>query len=297
MESTTAAKRTMSFSIEGEYVTSIAREAYFVNHDLKKAVELIWNMTATDQLSDTEHIGLCMDILAGKANIVGTYPSDDYGVEYNDDTESYDCIYDVISKMESSLEEQKNEINSLNQKLAFVLSYISENSEYTLTNINRAYKQEYGETLTDNDAVTSYDEYASRNNDMLQSFMKSFHEADKEHKYEQYGWLEPDGTYHPVEWGDHEKWAQEYCGSHYPEEQYAYMYERNETGNDARRIHTAGDMLVNKLNWILLENPYQGVAEIQCSETHEMTKAQKEFLFDYYMDYNEPEKANRLYED
>lgn len=69
-----------------------------------------------------------------------------------------------------------------------------------------------------------------------------------------------------------------------------------ETADGRRRHITGGDVLVNKLNWVLLHSPYQGLAHYQKHPFKEMTKQQKEFLFDYYMKRNQPEKANALYE-
>ncbi len=41
---------------------------------------------------------------------------------------------------------------------------------------------------------------------------------EENHTTEDYGWLEPDGTFHGAEWGEHQEWAQNYMNEKLPEE-------------------------------------------------------------------------------
>ena len=43
----------------------------------------------------------------------------------------------------------------------------------------------------------------------LDNYMKRMLDTE-EHTTEDYGWLEPNGKFHAVEWGEHQKWAYEY---------------------------------------------------------------------------------------
>ena len=47
---------------------------------------------------------------------------------------------------------------------------------------------------------------------------------------------------------------------------------------------------------VLLHNPFQGIAEVKCDPVRRLTDAQKEFLYDYYIERNEHKKANAIYE-
>ena len=71
-------------------------------------------------------------------------------------------------------------------------------------------------------------------------------------------WLEPDGTFHGVEWGEHQHWADRYVEENFPEQ-----YEE---------ILEAGDWLVDR-GWVLLHNPSQGVAFATGNLVRDMTKA------------------------
>ncbi len=49
--------------------------------------------------------------------------------------------------------------------------------------------------------------------------------------------------------------------------------------------------------WILLHNPQRGIAEVEQNEGKNMTKAQRETLYDYYIFFNRIEEANDLYKE
>ena len=92
----------------------------------------------------------------------------------------------------------------------------------------------------------------------------------------------PDGTFHGVEWGEHQYWADRYVEENFPEQ-----YEE---------ILEAGDWLVDR-GWVLLHNPSQGVAFATGSLVRDMTKAQKEFLYDYYTERDCKREANEIWEE
>jgi hypothetical protein len=135
-------------------------------------------------------------------------------------------------------------------------------------------------------------------NTMLYSFLDRKHaENDKNLNYnpeEDYGWLEPNGTYHPVEWGEHSSWAQNYCDEHYPFKEYADMYWKTDA-NGERHHYVNGDFLVYCLGWVLLDSPYQGVATPKYDPSRRLTNAQREFLYGYYIDRDMKERANKIW--
>ncbi|WP_278509938.1 hypothetical protein [Bacteroides nordii] len=64
----------------------------------------------------------------------------------------------------------------------------------------------------------------------------------EEHTTEDYGWLEPNGKFHAVKWGDHQEWAYEYLESKAKtEEEYSKL----------PRLYEAGDVLT-KEGWVLI---------------------------------------------
>lgn len=83
---------------------------------------------------------------------------------------------------------------------------------------------------------------------------------------EEYGWLSPSGEFFVYGWGEHEQGAFEIIDSKYPGE---------------LNSRTAGDFLVNK-GWILIDDPSQSCIEVTRNKSKRITKAQREFMFDYF---------------
>ena len=136
---------------------------------------------------------------------------------------------------------------------------------------------ELDEEITDPQPVVSRE---------LDSYMKRMLDTE-EHTTKDYGWLEPSGKFHAVKWGDHQKWAYEYLES---------KVKNDEEYSKLPRLYEAGDSLI-KEGWILLHNPSQGIAIATKDSSKDYTKAQKEFLFDYYIERNCEKEANDIWKE
>lgn len=81
-------------------------------------------------------------------------------------------------------------------------------------------------------------------------------------------------------------------------ERFAAMVEINASGmvKNSPDVIGAADYLVRR-GWVLLHNPQQGIAIPTRDITREYTKAQKEFLYDYYMERDCKEEANAIWQD
>ena len=146
----------------------------------------------------------------------------------------------------------------------------------------RAIRKELGEETAED-----------RQQDALDSFMARM--MDKEdHITEDYGWLEPNGTFHGVEWGAHQDWTQNYMNEKFPEEAMDGDIDLQTKCNVG--LIGAGDWLVER-GWVLLHNPSQGIAYPTKNSVREYTKAQKEFLYDYYMERGCKEEANAIWKE
>lgn len=79
--------------------------------------------------------------------------------------------------------------------------------------------------------------------------------------------------------------------------QFAAMVEINASGmaKSSTDIIGAADYLVRR-GWVLLHNPSQGIAIPTRDLTRKYTKAQKEFLYDYYMQRKCTREANAIWE-
>ena len=100
---------------------------------------------------------------------------------------------------------------------------------------------------------------------------------------EDYGWLEPSGRFHEVPFGEHQGWA------------WKKALELGFSG-DAFDRGLGGDVLLEH-GWILLDNPGMGLARPTVSDTRPITKAQREFLFDYYTERNRQDLAKKYLEE
>lgn len=291
--------QSLHFSISGEFVTNAAREVFYTKHDLNAAIDIIQSATMTDQLTEDEHTLLCLDIIAGKKNIVGIYPGDDYGIENVDPDNKINAITVIADELKAVYDEKiklSHELRNMMQKFLFVCNNLD---EYKLKRLNQEYKNEYDKLMFENLGIPNYSNttlMAINEYNKSTPAIDSYIEHAKNYRDDDYGWLEPNGTYHAVEWGEHSSWAREYIEEHYPYRTHADMYWKTDT-NGQKCHYVNGDFLVYCLHWVLLDSPYQGVATPKFDASFGMTKAQKEFLYDYYIERNMHDKANEIWKD
>lgn len=99
---------------------------------------------------------------------------------------------------------------------------------------------------------------------------ESFKEAENKVK-EEYGWLAPDGTFYPVEFGKHQAWASKYLSGLYREDR--VLYER--TG---RKCNENVVDLLTDMGWILIHNPHGYGFKITRNLSKRVTNKQKDYL-------------------
>lgn len=121
-------QRTISFSVDGPSMTHLAREFCYKELNLPKAFELLWELTNADELSEGDHLKMVVDILNGKANIVGTYPNDDYGVEKAD--EPVKGLKALWEELVEQKKQQEQRIQELTLQRNWLLSCLQESSQF-----------------------------------------------------------------------------------------------------------------------------------------------------------------------
>lgn len=331
--------RQLHFSVEGDFITNFAREKCHNEGKLAYAVELLINCMQCDQLTDKEIEQRAYDILNGRARLTGTYPEPDYRLEYIPGKENANDIADAFVKMQQKVDEQKTKLEALQRRYLFMCDHIPEwqlsralkayvNDGYVeddptfyepiyaddvpgqdaynaalselLDNIEDDRNSDYGRILasTDPTSPAAISRIFENPTKVVDEFVDRILSDDRD---DEYGWLEPNGTYHPVEWGKHAEWAADYLEKHYPftpgpNGSHAELYYRTKPDGSREYINN-GDVLVYSLGWVLIDNPAQGMGRHTCRPDRPMTKAQKEFLFDYYTKRGDAHKANALYED
>lgn len=107
----------------------------------------------------------------------------------------------------------------------------------------------------------------------------------KESVNQNYGWLAPDGAFHPVDFGEHQAWASQYLLNQY----------RN--GKiDLEISGEPGDVLC-KIGFVLLHNPYGNNFSVTRDMSKRITKKQKEFLIEYFESRNMNDWLNKIYQE
>lgn len=294
--------RKLSFSITGEFITKTAREMLRDNK-LASALELLMNCLVTDQAPKLQILGLALAILNGDYELRGTYPGDDYGAVETSQHGQARNLMDHQESLRKKLSELEERNRALTQKLIFVQEYLRENAYlFDQREFEDAYRNEFDGDFfekTDDDIeaesalqiLSAWDNAQSNDAAMpsgpspVEDMLARLHAGSED----DYGWLFPDGTFYPVDFGEHTKWAIDYLTEHDPEYQQKVL-----TGET--RFDLATDTLEKQFKAVLLHNPQWGVAGISDETANRLTKTQREWLFDYYTKRNQPALANKLYQ-
>lgn len=264
--------RTVSFGITGEFITRIAREWFYLEgKEFEKIMQILMDsMTGTDTPEATIR-RYAEDILLGRAALKGNTTDGTYHLEtYKPDEqpEMYGSmnIWKVFGRNLQEKKRLQKELEKMAERYAVAMEYVP-------SYMQREVRKKLGEETTEDRQRTALDSFIKRMTD------------EEKHTTEDYGWLEPNGTFHAVEWAQHQAWAIDYMKKSMSMEDWL-----NGT-TDA-----AGDYLTER-GWVLLHNPSQGIAIPTKDPLRSYTKAQKEFLYDYYIERGCSKEANEIWEE
>ena len=104
----------------------------------------------------------------------------------------------------------------------------------------------------------------------------------KNMKKKEFGWLSPTGEYYESKWGTHEEKAQEICKQKCIE-------------RDIKKYNCCRDLL-SDLGWVLIHNPMMNGGYI-VSNIKPLTKKQKDFLYNFFIDMGMKLTAEKYMED
>lgn len=270
--------RSLRFSVQGQFITRLAREKVFQENPprIAYAIKLLMSCLETDQMSEGDRLLLAVKILNGQARIIGTYPDDDYGVEILDEPEGKFDLFERVDRMCQEIAQLKEDNRELSEKLCCVADEID---DWRMRAINRIWRTEYGGTsdIFPDIAAPVFRGIAG-SDDVADDPVADALDRMRSGEDDDYGWLAPDGTFYPVEFAEHQSWA--------------WKKLKDLKAIEGHELNTGrcGDKLVD-MGWALLHNPGMGTAFVTSSDTKPLTKRQKEFLFDYYTKRNKHEKA------
>lgn len=219
-------------------------------------------MCGTDK-SREELVELATKVVIGKAKFIGNTGDGSYSMVEDDQ----DLTGKYIGQWNKETSEMKRQLREIEDKYYSLTSYLIDSGNGYLLS-------ESGVENDDEDPPVSA---------MLDSFMKQ-NAIEREGHKENYGWLDPDGNFYSVEFAEHQSWA-------WKKAKELGIVKRGELNTG-----TSGDLLVER-GWALLHNPGMGVAFVTSSDTKQLTKAQREFLYGYYSDRGLWKQAEQYLED
>lgn len=272
-------EKALSFNVEGEFITQLAKEwLFYEGKEFKKVMELLLSCMCGTDMSEKTLKWFAEDVLIGRAVFSGSTADDTFCMKIYEPDEQPEIPkqFDIFHRF---VEEVKKRKNAEKEKEKYAEWYAVA-MEYVPEYLKNQVRKKTGQPIESR--------YGSN---MLSGFMERMLDEEK-HSTEDYGWLAPDGTFHEVEWGEHQEWAQNYIEEHFPEvadDSKVDMQVKCNVG-----LIGAGDWLV-KHGWVLLHNPSQGIAFPTKNPVKRYTKAQKEFLYDYYMERGKEKEANAIY--
>lgn len=282
----------LHFSIDGNVINNLAREKLWEYNDFAGAMDLIMSATQIDgdvPYAKERQIFTALAILDGTYEIRGVYPGKDYGV-YPAETRPEQTLKDWFAQVKTRLEEADEEKRRMADKIACIASSID---EYKMVQIDADWRSDWADEDDPDRTIfgtSTQDQIQAAMLDDLKSRMTS--EVDEP----DYGWLFPDGTFYPVEWGDHQGWAWKWLMDNDPDFRKKAKSDNMDDMSETQ-VYQAGDWLSKHHRAILLHNPAMGTANVTGIDISRITKAQREWLYDYYTKRGLTEKANELYQD
>lgn len=273
-------ERALTFSVNGEFITNLAREQLYCEGKAEYAMKLLLSCMDGTDTPESQLREMAFSILDGYAELRGTYPKEDYGYYRLEEKDAKWSLLTHIEKLASEKKCIQEELDSMTQRCCLAMEKLSDLER-------REVCSAMGDGIPEEQSFLM--------SGMLESFMKRWTD-DEEHSTEDYGWLEPNGTFHAVEWAKHQEWAEQYIRENMTEEEWLLSGVHMEGQFKTASYNTFGDYLVDR-GWVLLHSPSQGIASPTRNPVKRYTKAQQEFLYDYYMERKCQREANEIYEE
>lgn len=256
-----AKEGTLTFDVQGEFITQLAREWLCGGEkSFDEIIEILMQCMMNDDIPKAQTRRYAEDILIGRAALKGSTRAGTYHLEVYEpgEEEPLPESMNFWKTAEKKIQAEK-ELKETTERLNTVMNFLPEE-------MKRQIRREMGEETEEDRQFEKLDSYVKRTKD------------EKKHTTADYGWLSPHGKFYGVEWGDHEDWANN------------FLEEKGLENNDG------GNTLI-KGGWVLLHNPAHGIAFPTRSAARSYTKAQKEFLYDYYMERDCKKEANEVWEE
>ena len=296
---------TLRFGITGEFITKVAREWFFLEgKDYSIIEDLLLSCMGGTDIPEGQLKLMAQDILLGKAEFRGNSADDTFKYVVLDSPAETN-LFSEYTKLRKEVKRLKDELRTSNDNYGSLLDGLRSWWEGNLDEavdmiegkeakelvvdlmalydqVSVEYRPGYGRTVKFPNAEEEAVLRETTGEPLLDSYFTQ-QVVEEKHK-DNYGWLEPDGTFHPVPWCNHQEFAQDTIWERgwwddfrkWDEENYSFL---------------CGDYLTRAKGWVLLHNPGRGVAYVTKDDSKRLTKAQREFLFDYFYSRGMKDKA------
>lgn len=274
-------RESLTFSVDGKFITELAREWLFdEGKPFEKVMDLLLSCMGGTDMSEKELRRRAEDVLIGRAEFSGNTANGTFCMTAYDANEQPDIPerFNIFCRYSEEIRKRKE----AEKEKEMYMEWYEIAMEYVPEYLKNEVRRRTGQSVKN-----------PYNSDMLTGFMERMTDKE-EHSTEDYGWLSPGGTFYEVEWGNHQQWAEKYIRTNMTEEQWleAGIHEKGKF--QSASYNTFGDWLVEH-GWILLHSPSQGIAVPTRNPLKRYTKAQQEFLYDYYMERGKEKEANSVY--
>ena len=274
----------LTFSIEGSFITRTAREWFYYEHKPYKIVEelLLSCMCGTD-IPIEELKRMAQEVILGRAEFQGNSGDDTFKYVKLDNCANLN-IFEQFGKLAQEKKELEKSYKLLNERFINLCDAINDcaygDKDEALQEItNREDKKMFADMLRGLGERVSYSPQTGY------AILDDYLEASK--TKDNYGWLSPTGEFFPVAWCCHQEWADKKINELGLRDEYKKW---SDTTNHICGMW--GDFLCEK-GWILLHSPSQGTAIVSRNEEKRITKVQSEFLFGYYTDRGKHDLAKQ----
>ena len=256
--------RKIYFSITGEWLTGYIRNSVmYEKRDYEWAKQTLAEILALNGLNEKQIVKITQNVLLGRGRFTGD--TSDGTFAYDDDTDKLpDDFFSRFCRIKQELDEEKKYCAQVNGAWLELCAYMT------------------GEIGRDDLSHTMNAQFR-----MDQSLKEYLERATDEQvaESEPYGFIDPNGEFHRVGWGEHGEWAETYITT-------SGLLDDFENGPDTYSY--PADYLVHVKGWLLLHSPSNGRPKLTAG-IKPMTKAQREALYDYYIKAGRTEEANAIY--
>lgn len=318
-------REAVGWQIEGEFITNITRSWLW---DEKKPYavveELLLSCLVTDQLTPEERKEIAQQILEGRKKLVGinSFTLEDDGKKIRplsqlciiQDRESEELrseMEQVVEDLEQKLQDKDEEIATAQRvgKLDKIRDAMGNSNmlfpmDIELRGITTedmvAYCEEFGLMpawvgwggnrwiqFYKDDELCSPD-YLREIGALKERKVAPRKKEERVVEYQPWGWLSPTGEFSKGDFGDHEQVAYDIMEAKGWEDEFDNW--------ESRGVGLGRDFLTGVKGYVLLHNP-TGMPYTIVSHEKPLTKAQKEFLYDYFMKEGDKARANSFFED